>query len=267
MKKLFYVIPTLSMMLILFFTSCEPTKQLTVTNPEVDRLNKENTNARIQLKECNSQVESLVQEKITLQNELTLSQGDKKADSTLSSATIAQQAKKIKDFQNKMEAQKTILYNLKNSIAEALINYENDELYITVKNGKVYVSLEEKLLFKSGSDVVDKKGKEALKTLAKILNTTGDITVMIEGHTDNLPIKTKIFEDNWDLSTARATSILRILTVENGFDPTRIAASGMSQYHPIKTNETVIGRANNRRTEVILSPDLNELFNVLFAQN
>jgi chemotaxis protein MotB len=86
---------------------------------------------------------------------------------------------------------------------------------------------------------------------------------MIEGHTDNVPIKTQQFKDNWDLSTARATSILRILTKDYGFDPNRITASGRGEFHPVKTNETIEGRASNRRTEIILSPDLKELFNLL----
>jgi chemotaxis protein MotB len=132
-----------------------------------------------------------------------------------------------------------------------------------MKDGMVYVSLSEKLLFKSGSDVVDPKGKEALKSLAQVLNSTIDITVLIEGHTDNVPIKTKLFKDNWDLSTARATSIVRLLTVTNGFDASRITASGRGEFHPVKDNSTVEGRATNRRTEVILSPDLNELYKVL----
>ena len=123
--------------------------------------------------------------------------------------------------------------------------------------------MEEKLLFKSGSDVVDPKGKEALKTLSQVLNNTKDISVMIEGHTDNVPIKTKSYEDNWDLSTARATSVVRILTMDYGFDASRITASGRGKYHPIKTNETSEGRAANRRTVVSLSPDLKELYKLM----
>jgi len=88
--------------------------------------------------------------------------------------------------------------------------------------------------------------------------------VNIEGHTDNVPIKTKLFEDNWDLSTARATSIVRILTIENGFDSSRINASGRGEFHPVKENETAEGRAGNRRTEVILSPDMKELYKLLY---
>jgi chemotaxis protein MotB len=144
-----------------------------------------------------------------------------------------------------------------------MMSYKTDELNVYFKDGNVYVSLAEKLLFKSGSDVVDPKGKEALKSLALVINNTKDISVMIEGHTDNVPIKTKLFKDNWDLSAARATAIVRILTTDNGFDPSRITSSGRSQFHPIMPNETAEGRAANRRTEVILSPDLNEIYKLL----
>jgi chemotaxis protein MotB len=231
---------------------------------KVDKLQKDNAHTLVLLNECNTQVKKLNDEKASLQNENTLVQSDLKALSTESKMTIADQAKRLKNFQNMIQAQKDVMNKLKNSIADALMNYKTDELSVYIKDGNVYVSLEEKLLFKSGSDVVDPKGKEALKTLAKVLNSTTNVTVMIEGHTDNVPIKTKLFKDNWDLSTARATSILRILTTDYGFDSNRITASGRGQFHPVKTNETAEGRAGNRRTEIILSPDLNELYKLLY---
>jgi len=198
-----------------------------------------------------------------LQNENALVQKDLNALSSESKMTIADQAKRLKSLQDMIQTQKDVMSKLKNSIADALMNYKTDELSVYTKDGNVYVSLQEKLLFKSGSDVVDPKGKEALKSLAQVLNNTKDISVLIEGHTDNVPIKTKLFQDNWDLSTARATSIVRILTKDNGFDPNRITASGKSEFHPVKPNDTVEGRAGNRRTEVILSPDLKELNKLL----
>jgi len=97
-----------------------------------------------------------------------------------------------------------------------------------------------------------------------VLNSSKDFTVSIEGHTDDVPIKTKTIEDNWDLSTARATSIVRLLTIEYGFDSERITASGRSQFHPVDTNTTAEGRASNRRTEIILSPDLQEIYKLLY---
>jgi len=230
----------------------------------VDKLQKDNANTLGLLSDCNTKVKILTDDKTSLKNENELIQSNLKTLSSESKMTIADQAKRLKNFQDMIQAQKDVMNKLKNSIANALMNYKTDELSVYIKDGNVYVSLEEKLLFKSGSDVVDPKGKEALKTLANVLNSTKDVTVMIEGHTDNVPIKTKQFKDNWDLSTARATSILRILTTEYGFDSNRITASGRGEFHPIKTNETAEGRASNRRTEIILSPDLNELYKLLY---
>ncbi|MFW6257384.1 MAG: OmpA/MotB family protein, partial [Prolixibacteraceae bacterium] len=104
----------------------------------------------------------------------------------------------------------------------------------------------------------------AVKSLASVLNSSEDFTVNIEGHTDNVPIKSARFKDNWDLSAARASSIVRILTLDNGFDSGRITASGKSQFHPVSGNTTARGRAENRRTEIILSPDLQEIYKLLY---
>ena len=231
---------------------------------KVDRLQKDSVHTLSLLNDCNTQVNNLKDEKASLQRENAEVQNDLKVLSTESKMTIADQARRLKNFQDMIKAQQDVMNKLKNSIADALMNYKTDEISVYIKDGKVYVSMEEKLLFKSGSDAVDPKGKEALKSLANVLNSTKDITVMIEGHTDNVAIKTNQFKDNWDLSTARATSIVRILTKEYGFDSNRITASGRSQFHPVKPNETAEGRAANRRTEVILSPDLKELYKLLY---
>jgi chemotaxis protein MotB len=264
MKKTIHFIAFLSLILALLFSSCGPSKKLMVSEAKVDKLQKDSANTHSQLNECNALVKDLNDDKTSLQMEYDLVLNDLKVLTAESKLTIAEQAKRLKNLQNVIKSQSDVMTNLKNSIADALINYKTDELYIYIKDGNVYVSLEEKLLFKSGSDVVDPKGKEALKSLAQVLNNTKDITVMIEGHTDNVPIKTKLFEDNWDLSTARATSIVRILTKDYGFDSNRITASGRGQFHPVKTNETDEGRAANRRTEIILSPDLKEIYELLY---
>jgi len=124
--------------------------------------------------------------------------------STESKMTIKDQAERLKSLQEMMQAQTEKTEYLKNSISNALINYNTDELNVYQKDGKVYVSLSEKILFKSGSDVVDPKGKEALKSLVTVLNNSADFTVATEGHTDDVPIKTPRFKDNWNLITARA---------------------------------------------------------------
>jgi chemotaxis protein MotB len=244
------------LILIIPITSCGPSKKLLASQARADKCEKEKANTQSQLNDCNTQVANLKNENEKAQNNLKLL-------STESNMTIADQAKRLKSLQTIIQSQRDVMTKLKKSITDALLNYKTDELYVYIKDGNVYVSMEEKLLFKSGSDVVNPKGKEALKTLAQVLNSTKDITVMIEGHTDNVPIKTSQFTDNWALSTDRANSIVRILTVDNGFDANRITASGRSQFHPVKTNETADGRAGNRRTEVILSPDLKELFKLL----
>ncbi|MCK9203992.1 MAG: OmpA family protein [Bacteroidales bacterium] len=264
MKKVFRFITVLSLIIGLSFTSCVSSKKFMASEARVDKLQKDNAITLGQLNECNAQAKILYGEKANLQNENAQIQNDLSILSTESKTTIADQAKRLKALQDMIQSQKNIMANLQNAIAEALMNYKTDELSIYIKDGKVYVSLEEKLLFKSGSDVVNPQGKEALITLAKVLNGTKDITVMIEGHTDDVPIKTNQFRDNWDLSTARANSVVRILTTDNGFDPTRITASGRGKFHPVKSNETTEGRAANRRTEVILSPDLQELYKLLF---
>jgi chemotaxis protein MotB len=263
MKKTSFFLASLSLILGLSIISCGPSKELRASNAKVNKLQKDSVSAQNQLNTCNTQVTNLKEENSSLHNENSLAQSDLKDLAATSNMTIADQAKRLKNLQNIIQSQKDVMARLKNSIAEALMNYKSDELYVYIENGNVYVSLEEKLLFSSGSDVVDPKGKEALKTLAKVLNSTKDITVMIEGHTDNVPIKTSQFKDNWDLSTARATSIVRILTKDDGFDSNRITASGRSEFHPVRTNESVAGRASNRRTEVILSPDLKELYKIL----
>lgn len=270
MKKTFYVLVFSSLILSFSLLSCGPGKKLLSSRAKVENLQLDSINTHNQLIDCNALVKnlnadktSLLNDKASLQNENMSVAYDLKELSTQSKLTIADQARRLKSLQLIIQSQKDVMSKLKNSIADALMNYPTDELSIYIKDGSVYVSLQEKLLFKSGSDVVDPKGKEALKSLAQVLKSTKDISVLIEGHTDNIPIKSKLFQDNWDLSTARATSIVRILTTDNGFDPNMITASGKSEFHPVKPNDTLEGRAGNRRTEVILSPDLKELNKLL----
>jgi len=263
MKKPLRLLAFLALIAGLVFTSCGPSKKLVESRARVDKLQNDSTTTHSRLIDCNTLVKNLNDDKASLQAKNSSIQNDLKVLNTESKMTIADQAKRLQSLQNLIQSQKDVMNKLKNSIADALLNYSADELSVYIKDGNVYVSLQEKLLFKSGSDVVDPKGKEALKSLAVVLGGTRDITVMIEGHTDNVPIKTKAFKDNWDLSTARATSILRLLTKDYGFDPNRITASGRGEFHPVKPNDTAEGRSANRRTEIILSPDLKELFKIL----
>jgi chemotaxis protein MotB len=264
MKKVIQFLLCLSLLPGMVFTSCVSSKKFMASEARSEKLQQDNANTLARLNECSIQAKAIKEETINLQNANASVINDLKVLSSKSKMTIADQAKRLKNLQDIILSQKDIMTNLQNAIADALMNYNTDDLSVYIKDGNLYVSLAEKLLFKSGSDVVNPQGKEALKSLANILNKTTDITVMIEGHTDNVPIKTKQFEDNWDLSTARATSVVRILTNDFGFDPGRIIASGRGKFYPVKTNETDEGRAGNRRTEVILSPDLKELYRLMY---
>jgi len=169
----------------------------------------------------------------------------------------------LNDLRDVIARQDSITKRLNDIIRNALLGFNSDELSVEVKNGKVYVSMSDKLLFKSGSVAVETKGKEAIKLLADVLGKNPDIDILIEGHTDNVPIKTAVYKDNWDLSVARATSIVRILTEEYKIVPTRLTASGKGEFSPRATNETTEGKALNRRTEIILSPKLDEIMQLL----
>lgn len=173
----------------------------------------------------------------------------------------------LKEMRSIISRQDSIVNNLNNIVKNALLGFNSDELTVEMKNGKVYVSMSDKLLFKSGSADVEKKGTEALKKLSDVLSKNNDIDILIEGHTDNVPIKTAIYKDNWDLSAARATSVVRLLTAENKLEPKRLTASGKGEFFPVASNETAEGKAKNRRTEIILSPKLDELFKLIQNKN
>jgi chemotaxis protein MotB len=175
---------------------------------------------------------------------------------------LLDQQAKLEHLQALMDKQKKSIEEIRKKMTDALVGFKSNELSVAIKNGKVYVSLQENLLFPSGSAVVNPKGKEALGKLAQVLNLNPDITVDIEGHTDSIPIRGK-YQDNWDLSLARAASIVRVLTADYSVDPLRVIASGHSQYDPVQTNSTPEGRALNRRTDIILSPKLDELYKLL----
>ncbi|HTN07217.1 OmpA family protein [Agriterribacter sp.] len=176
--------------------------------------------------------------------------------------TIEEQQKRLEALQKLIDQQRSVVENLRNTINKALGQYKAEDLDVFVKDGKVYVSLQEKLLFKSGSAVVGKDGQEALGKIAQVLNTDPKIQIVVEGHTDSIPIR-RTFEDNWALSTARAVSIVRILTKDYQVDPARVVASGHSYFDPRDSNATPEGRALNRRTEIILSPNLDELYRLM----
>ena len=171
--------------------------------------------------------------------------------------------KTINDLQNLIDEQNRKVQTLLNNVKNALMGFDSDELSVFEKDGKVYIAMSDKLLFESGSAKVDKRGEEALSKLAEVLIKQSDIDVNIEGHTDNKPIKTVQFKDNWDLSVIRATSVVRILTEKHKVSSLQVYPSGRGEYMPVATNDNAEGRSKNRRTEIIISPKLDKLFEML----
>ncbi len=270
MKKQVLCYAGVCLCICMLLTACVTKRKYLEAEGRAGRLQKDSAAFHQSLNECNgkldeagARVRSLEKDKAMLQSQNATIQSNLEDVSTSSKMTIEEQQKRLKALQDLIQSQRDVMNRLKKSIADALVNFKPDELSVYIKDGNVYVSLEEKLLFKSGSAVIDPKGKEAIGKLAMVLNNTADVTVMIEGHTDTVPIRTSRFEDNWELSTSRAVSIVRILTKDYDVDPHRVTASGRGEFHPVQSNSTEGGKTSNRRTEIILSPNLTELYKLL----
>lgn len=206
---------------------------------------------------------SLLDESLSKTDQFNKALQAKSAELNSKELLLSDREKALKEMQLIIARQDSITQRLNGILRNALLGFNSDELQVEIKNGKVYVSMSDKLLFKSGSSAVEGKGREALKLLGNVLDKNMDIDILVEGHTDNVPIKTSLYKDNWDLSVARATSIVRILTIDFNIAPTRMTASGKGEYFPKSDNETPEGKARNRRTEIILSPKLDEIMQLL----
>lgn len=169
----------------------------------------------------------------------------------------------IRDLQRRLDRQDSITRSINQALKNALVGFQSDEISVETRDGKVYLSMSNKLLFKSGSVEVEPKGRDAIQLLAGVLRQNPDIDVMVEGHTDNVPIKTARFADNWDLSAARAITIVRLLTVNHNVPPTQLTAAGRGEFMPKASNNTPEGRALNRRTEIILTPNIEKILKLI----
>ena len=248
----------LAVSLSLLMSSCVSSKKYKEAQSAIDNLKRNQRELKEDLSAANSRIQLMENA-----NQAALSQLDEKDQelNTQLSALEEQQAK-LMQLQSLIEQQKSKTEALRKNMAHALGSFSNDQLSVFTKDGKVYVSLSEQLLSPSGSAEVNQEGKDALEKLAAALQEQPDIHLNIEGHTDTVPIRFR-FEDNWALSVARSTAIVRILTEDFGLDPTRVVASGKSQYDPVADNTTAEGRAKNRRTEIMLSPKLDQLMELL----
>jgi chemotaxis protein MotB len=173
-------------------------------------------------------------------------------------------SQRVKELESELRRKDSAVILLREAIMKALAGFDELDIQVEFKNGKVYVILPEKLLFKSGSTSVDPKGVEALILISKALNEKSDVQIGVEGHTDNIPLKeSERMKDNLDLSVLRATSISRILIQQGGVAENRIAAIGRGATMPVAKNDTPEGRAKNRRTEIILTPQLDKILEIL----
>ncbi|HRO76066.1 MAG TPA: OmpA family protein [Crocinitomicaceae bacterium] len=176
---------------------------------------------------------------------------------------LMEREKRIKELELEIARRDSIVKRLNQILQDALLGFDKDELSVEIKNGKVYISMSDKLMFQSGKSDVQEKGKTALESLVTVFAKNENFEILVEGHTDNIPIKTAQFSDNWDLSAARATAVVRILQQGGKINPNRLTASGKGEYEPKVANDTPENRAKNRRTEIILSPNLTELMEYL----
>ncbi len=177
-------------------------------------------------------------------------------------AELAARSETIDELESLIAAKEAKMNALRNAVSDALRAFEGKGLTVTQKNGKVYVSMENKLLFASGSWAVGSEGQNAIVKLGQVLVNNKDIEVLIEGHTDNVPYNGTTIQDNWDLSVKRATAIVRILQ-NIGVNPQQVTAAGRSKYIPMSDNTTTSGRAKNRRIEIILAPNLDRINKLL----
>lgn len=182
-------------------------------------------------------------------------------------STLKEREQKLADLERAMNEQKKVLDDLRNEVNTALAGFNQGDLSVNIKDGKVYVSMSDKLLFATGSTKVNSTGKQALDQLVGVLNKNQSVGVMVEGHTDDVEVRpgTKDIADNWDLSVLRATEITRLMA-QRGLSPDRITPAGRAYFQPVDTGRTAAAKAKNRRTEIILTPDFTEIYKILGIQ-
>lgn len=242
----------------------EVSKQLERSKLTNQELSSQNADLEEQLKSLKS---GSTKEISALMDKLAQAQSDlEKREEILKKAQdeLQQRSIKLEELQAALQQKDEAVKQLRQKVMDALVGFNDKGLTVHEKNGKVYVSLEEKLLFKTGQWDVDPKGQQALGKLAEVLAQNPDINVMVEGHTDDVPMRgSGEVKDNWDLSVMRATAVTRILLKNKTIDPRRITAAGRGEFVPIDDAKTPEARQKNRRTEIILTPRLDEIFKIL----
>ena len=283
MKK--YSIVAIAAALVL--SSCVSSKKMKQKQAEYDRLNSFYTQVQNDLKACRSEQEEEARDRAAMEAEiaslnkqLALVQSSSNTmvnqlkDLSVITGAQAESIKKsleninskdiyIQGLQREMSRKDSLNMALVMNLKSALKDVNDEDIEIKVEKGVVFVSISDKLLFSSGSYNVTPKAQEVLGKVALVLNSRPEIEFMVEGHTDNVPIKTAGLADNWDLSAKRATSVVRILQQQYNIDPRRMTAGARSEYAPLQSNETASGKAANRRTRIVILPQLDQFFKLL----
>ncbi len=220
---------------------------------EVFRLKSDTTLLHSQIADLNGKVQGLNSNNANL-----------RAASTRLNDDLKKREARLKEVEDILRKRDEASLALKDKLQKALLGFQQNGLAVDIRDGKVYVSLTDKLLFSSGSIIIDERGKQALSGLAAVLQSQPEINISVEGHTDNQ----KVFnlgqiKDNWDLSVLRATSVARFLTVNERIDSKRITATGKGDTQPLDDNGNADGRSRNRRIEIVLSPKLDDLYNLI----
>jgi chemotaxis protein MotB len=233
---------------------------------ERDDLKSENATLNNRITDLNRQVDMLKENNTTMLKQMQ--------DLSVMSASQAESIRKsldnigakdayIQDLQTQMARKDSLNMALVMNLKGAIGNLDDKDINIKVDKGVVYIDISDKLLFTSGKYEVTKSAKQVLGKVALVLKNQPDIEFMVEGHTDNIPYRSGVLLDNWDLSVKRATAVVRILQNEYGLDPAKMAAAGRSEYKPITGNDTAEGRGVNRRTRIVILPQLDQFFKLL----
>tara|TARA_B100001029_G_C15049231_1_gene449457 strand:+ start:1177 stop:2175 length:999 start_codon:yes stop_codon:yes gene_type:complete len=197
-------------------------------------------------------------------NKLSKNLSEKEKQLNKAKKILEERSAKVNELEKIINNKDSLVTSIKRKVQKALIGLEGDGLTIEQRNGKIYISLEENLLFASGKYMINQSGLNALNKLSEALANQSNLKILVEGHTDNVQASDKaMIKDNWDLSVMRATSVVKILLNNKKLDPLQLTAAGRGEYSPIATNETVEGRKMNRRIDMILSPNLDDLYKIL----
>lgn len=273
MKKVFAVAITG----ILLMSSCVSKKKFAELEDNYDQTKSELKTAEMKLAACEDDkksIKSAYERQIkTLENTnsaLLNTQGEivtisKTGAENLEKSLESMKEKdlQIKTMRDAINKKDSVTLALVTSLKGALDSIDDEDIEINVEKGVVFVSISDKLLFGSGSHKITEDAKRVLGKVAKVVNDKKDFEFMVEGHTDSDPISRDCFEDNWDLSTKRATSVVRVLQNEYNVDPARMTAAGRSEYVPVASNDTAAGKAKNRRTKIVVLPKLDQFFGMI----